>query len=137
MKTYTFLFFAFLLVSSCAEKAEETTTETTETMETAKKQLRHVVLFKLKDSTTTADIEKVKTAFAALPSQIEEIKGFEWGLNNSSEGLDKGYTHCFLLTFDSEEGRAAYLPHPAHKAFGDILTPYLEDVLVVDYWTTD
>ena len=36
---------------------------------------------------------------------------------------------------DSEEGRAVYLPHPAHKAFGKVLGPHLEDVLVLDYWT--
>ncbi|MGE5945005.1 MAG: Dabb family protein, partial [Flavobacteriales bacterium] len=55
-------------------------------------------------------------------------------LNNSPEGLNKGFTHCFLVTFDSEEDRAVYLPHPAHKAFIDILSPHLDDVLVIDYW---
>ena len=97
-------------------------------------QLRHVVLFKFKATATTEDIQKVEKAFAALPSKIAEIKSFEWGTNNSPEGLDKGFTHCFLLTFESEAGRATYLPHPDHKAFGDILGPHLEDVLVVDYW---
>ena len=96
--------------------------------------LRHVVLFKFKAETTPADIQKVEAAFAALPGQIPEIKGFEWGLNNSPEGLNKDFTHCFLLTFEREEDRAVYLPHPAHKAFGDVLSPHLDDVLVVDYW---
>ena len=104
-------------------KTEETT-----------KQLRHVVLFKFKESATPDDIKKVEEAFAALPSKIPEIKAFEWGTNNSPEGLDKGFTHCFFLTFDSEEGRSVYLPHPDHKAFGEGIGPYLEDVLVVDYW---
>ena len=99
-----------------------------------KKQLRHVVLFKFKESATDEDIKKVESAFTALPSKIPQIKGYEWGLNNSPESLDKGFTHCFFLTFDSEEDRAIYLPHPDHKAFGSILGPYLEDVLVVDYW---
>ena len=35
-------------------------------------------------------------------------------------------THCFLITFPSEEARAAYLPHPAHKEFVALLRPYLE-----------
>ncbi len=60
---------------------------------------------------------------------------YEWGLNNSPEGLEKGFTHCFFLTFKSEADRAIYLPHPDHKAFGSVLKPYLEDVLVIDYWT--
>ncbi len=97
--------------------------------------LRHVVLFKFKDNTKAEDIKKVEDAFHALPSKIKEIKGYEWGTNNSPEGLDKGFTHCFFLTFDSEEDRATYLPHPDHKAFGSVLGPHLDDVLVIDYWT--
>ncbi|MDH5400649.1 MAG: Dabb family protein [Cyclobacteriaceae bacterium] len=100
----------------------------------SKKQLRHVVLFKFKENTSAEDITKVEEAFAALPGKIPEIKGYEWGTNNSPEGLDKGFTHCFFLTFESEEGRAVYLPHPDHKAFGAVLGPHLEDVLVLDYW---
>lgn len=97
--------------------------------------LRHVVLFKFKDGTSAENIKKVEEAFTALPSKISQIQGYEWGLNNSPEGLEKGFTHCFFLTFKSEEDRAIYLPHPDHKAFGTVLTPYLDDVLVVDYWT--
>ena len=107
-------------------------------MENFKKQdsvLRQVVLFKFKENTSKEDIEKVEAAFSALPSKIPQIVGYEWGINNSPEGLDKGVTHCFFLTFHSEEDRAIYLPHPDHKAFGAILTPHLEDVTVVDYWT--
>ncbi|MDO6519775.1 Stress responsive A/B Barrel Domain [Zobellia uliginosa] len=96
--------------------------------------LRHVVLFKFKPETTKEDIKKVEEAFTALPSKIPQIVGYEWGLNNSPEGLNQGFTHCFFLTFNSEEDRAIYLPHPDHKAFGDILGPHLDDVLVVDYW---
>ncbi len=101
----------------------------------AKKQLRHVVLLKFKENTSAEDITKVEEAFAALPSKISEIKGFEWGINNSPESLNKGFTHSFLLTFDSEKGRSIYLPHPSHKAFGEVLGPVLDDVLVIDYWT--
>jgi len=97
--------------------------------------LRHVVLFKFKEGTSTAAIKKVEDAFSELPSKIPQIMSYEWGLNNSPEGLEKGFTHCFFLTFKSEKDRAIYLPHPDHKAFGQILSPYLDDVLVVDYWT--
>jgi len=100
-----------------------------------KKMLRHVVLFKFKDSATPAQIKEVEDAFRALPSKIKQIKGLEWGTNNSPENLDQGFTHCFFLTFDSEEDRAVYLPHPDHKAFGKVLGPHLDKVLVVDYWT--
>lgn len=99
--------------------------------------LRHVVMFKFKEESTEDDIQSVVDALANLPNEIPEIKGFEWGTNNSPENLNQGFTHCFTLTFDSEEGRAAYLPHPAHKAFGGILGPHLDKVMVIDYWTKD
>ena len=136
MKIYSLFLIGLLVVCSCT-KSKEQPAETTAAAESILKpaeQLRHVVLFKFKESATAADIAKIEAAFIALPSQIEEVKGFEWGLNNSPEGVDKGFTHCYFLTFDSEEGRAAYLPHPAHKAFGEVIGPHLEDVLVVDYW---
>ncbi|MBZ5858792.1 Dabb family protein [Flavihumibacter profundi] len=98
------------------------------------KVLRHVVLFKFKETSSAADIKKVEDAFRALPGQIKEIKSFEWGLNNSPENLNQGFTHCFFVTFNSEADRAVYLPHPAHKAFGEVLKPHLDKVLVIDYW---
>jgi hypothetical protein len=97
--------------------------------------LRHVVMLKFKEGTSAADVKKVEDAFRALPSKIKEIQSLEWGTNNSPENLNQGFTHCFFLTFNSEQDRAVYLPHPAHKAFGDVLGPHLDKVLVVDYWT--
>ena len=99
--------------------------------------LRHVVMFKFKDNTTPAQVKQVEDAFRALPSKIKEIKSFEWGTNNSPENLNQGLTHCFFLTFASEKDRGIYLPHPAHKAFGAVLTPYLDKVVVLDYWAKD
>ncbi|RMF41134.1 MAG: Dabb family protein [Planctomycetota bacterium] len=104
--------------------------------EKQEKVLRHVVLFKFKETSSAEDIQRVVDAFRALPAKIPQIADFEYGTNNSPEGLDRGFTHCFLLTFRSEEDRAAYLPHPDHRAFGQILRPHLADegVLVIDYW---
>ncbi len=96
--------------------------------------LRHVVLLHFRDDASDADIQRVVDAFCALPQQIDLIQDFEWGINNSLEGINDGFTHCFLLTFASEADRDAYLPHPAHRAFGKVLGPVKERVLVVDYW---
>lgn len=98
------------------------------------KLLRHVVLFKFKDSSSAADIKKVEDAFRELPSKIKSVKDFEWGTNNSPENINQGYTHCFFVSFASEKDREEYLPHPAHKAFVDVLKPHLDKVLVIDYW---
>ncbi len=113
------------------------TMTTTDTQAQTKKDrtLRHVVFFGFKSTATPEDIKKVEDAFAALPSKIKQIKAYEWGTNNSPEGLNQGHTHCFLLTFASEKDRDDYLVHPDHKAFGAILGPYLEKVTVLDFWS--
>lgn len=98
------------------------------------KQLRHVVLFKFTEGTDAAKLKEITDAFAALPSKIDVIRDFEWGTDVSTEKLSKGFTHCFFVTFADAAGRDAYLPHPAHKEFVDLVKPHLEDVTVVDYW---
>jgi hypothetical protein len=99
--------------------------------------LRHVVLFKFKDTATAEQIQAVEEAFRALPGKVAEIRAFEWGTDVSVEGLAQGFTHCFFVTFDDAEARDTYLPHPDHKAFGALLRPILDKVLVIDYIAKD
>lgn len=96
--------------------------------------LRHVVLFKFKETATNEQVKTIEAAFKALPAKINLIKHFEWGTNNSPEKLNQGLTHCFFLGFKSEKDRDAYLIHPAHKAFTELAGPLIDKVTVVDYW---
>jgi len=97
--------------------------------------LRHVVMFGWSENTPAASIDKIVDAFKSLPGKIKEIKGFEWGINNSPEKLNQGLTHCFTLTFNSEKDRDTYLVHPDHQEFVKALTPAPTHVTVLDYWT--
>ncbi len=99
--------------------------------------LRHVVRFKFKEDTTPEQVEAIEDAFGQLPSKVSEIVDYEWGTNNSPEGLTKGFTHCFLVTFNDQKGRDVYLPHAAHKEFVKLAGPHFADVLVVDYVAKD
>ncbi len=96
--------------------------------------LRHVVLFAFVDEATAEDVQAIEEAFAALPGKIDVIHDFEWGTDVSVENAARGFTHCFFVTFRSAEDRDAYLPHPDHKAFGQLLRPILSQSLVFDYW---
>lgn len=102
-----------------------------------KSKLRHVVAFKFKDTATKEQIKQVEDAFRDLKKKIPQIAEFEWGLNNSPENLNKGCTHGFILTFNSEKDRDIYLPHPAHKEFGKLVGPLIADVFVIDFWTKE
>ena len=96
--------------------------------------LQHVVCFKFKSTATPEDIRKVEQAFHALQQKIPQIMALEWSTNVSKEHRDKGFTHCFIVTFKSELDRDIYLEHPDHKAFGKIAGPVLDDVFVIDFW---
>ena len=100
------------------------------------KMLRHVVLVKFKESSSKEEVLKVVDGFRGLPGKISEVAAFEYGTNNSPEGLASGFTHCFQYTFKTEKDRDTYLPHADHKAFVDGALPHIEKVLVVDYWAS-
>jgi len=101
-------------------------------------QVKHVVVFKYKATATPQQIDEVTAAFKALKGKIPGIVSFEYGVNNSPEGLNKGFTHVYLLTFDNAKSRDAYLPHPEHKKFGELLGKLgvLEEPFVVDFQVT-
>ncbi|HTI68736.1 MAG TPA: Dabb family protein [Candidatus Limnocylindria bacterium] len=102
-----------------------------------KSKLHHVVSFKFKDSASKEDIKKVEDAFRALKAKIPLIGTYDWGTNCSPEGLNKGFTHAFLLTFKTEKDRNDYLVHPDHKEFGKLIGPYIADVMVIDFWSKE
>ena len=95
--------------------------------------LRHLVLLRFKPTAARADVAAIEAAFGALRTLVPGVSGLEWGTDASPEGLAKGFTHAFMLSFAGAAERDAYLPHPAHQAFVAQLTPVLDDVLVLDY----
>lgn len=98
--------------------------------------LRHIVLFAFKEEVGQEAIEQLHTSFVELAALIPAVQHVEWGLNDSPENFHQGFTHCYLLTFASEEDRdKSYSPHPLHQAFVRNLQPLVEKVLVVDYWS--
>jgi len=98
------------------------------------KVLRHVVMYKFKDTATAEQVREVVAAFAGLPKEIDGIIGYEAGTNVSQEGKSEGYTHVFVVTFQTEASRDAYLKHPAHDAYVQVVKDKREKVIVFDYW---
>jgi len=96
--------------------------------------LNHVVSFKFKSTATPEDIKKVEEAFQALKKKISQVESLEWGTNVSKENRDKGFTHCWILTFKNEKDRDSYIQHPEHAAFVKVALPSVDDVFVIDFW---
>jgi len=118
-----FILFALLATSFLTTHAQNRTGE-----------LKHVVLFTFKASSSAKEVENVAHTFAKLYGKVPQVKNMQWGINMSPEHLDQGFTHCFTLTFNSEKDLADYQLHPEHKAFQAVLKPHMDKVFVVDYF---
>ena len=99
--------------------------------------IKHIVCFKFLDNSSPSEIKKIEKLFLSLQEKIPGVLRIEGGENNSPENLNKGLTHCFIITFKDALARANYLPHPEHQKFVSQLKPCLDDVLVIDFESHD
>ena len=95
--------------------------------------IKHIVLFKFKATTTETQIEDAFHNLTGLKDLIAGLAEFIGGPYSSPEGLNQGYTHGFLMTFDSREARDAYLPHPEHERVKSQIAPLVESVVAFDF----
>lgn len=100
--------------------------------------IRHIVAFKFAARVSENEKINVVNQFLALKKQIPTIFSLEAGLNNSTEGLDKGFTHIFIVTFRSLKDRDDYVyRNRAHEKFKTLVGPLLDGgshgVVVLDF----
>ena len=86
--------------------------------------IRHIVLLKLKEETTTEAIEGISNALASMPEQIPEISNYVFGkdIAVSAGSADIG----IMADFDSVENYKTYSTHPAHvAAVQNVIKPHV------------
>ncbi|OAY67687.1 putative protein Pop3 [Ananas comosus] len=98
--------------------------------------VKHVLVAKFKDEVAPEKVEDLIKGYANLVSLIEPMKAFHWGRDVSVENMHQGFTHVFESTFESLEGIAEYVAHPAHVEFANRFLPALEKVIIIDYKPT-
>lgn len=94
---------------------------------------RHYGMFQFKEGISESEIENCFITMKAMVGKIPGLMDMEYGQYDSTEGLNDGYTHGFIMTFDSPESREAYLPHPIHEKVKDVVVPKLERLVVFDF----
>lgn len=96
--------------------------------------VKHIVLFKLKESLSTEEKQYVmndfKAAIEALPATIPSIRKIFVGLNINS---DEKWDICLESEFDTLDDVKAYAIHPAHVAAAGILKEAKQDRACTDY----
>ena len=96
-------------------------------------EVKHFGVFQFKAEITP---ERVETCFREMHDMVGKIPGLLdmiYGPYDSGEGLNDGFTHGFIMSFESPEARDDYLPNPVHERVKDIVVPCLERVIVFDF----
>jgi len=88
--------------------------------------IHHLVLLRIRKDAAPAAVERMFQALAGLQAKIPGILSFSGGPYSSPEGLNRGYTHGFAMTFRDAAARDAYLPHPEHEKVKEIVLALLD-----------
>ncbi|MDI7861419.1 Dabb family protein [Rhizobiaceae bacterium n13] len=81
----------------------------------------HCVFLRFKAAVSAAEKQAIFDSIADLKSVIPGMIDVKAGSNVSPEGLHGGFADGFIVTFEDEAARDAYLVHPDHVAVGDRL----------------
>jgi len=96
--------------------------------------VKHIVLFKLKETLSREEKLKVmndfKAAIEALPAKIDFIRNIFVGLNVNP---DEKWDICLDSEFDTLADVNAYVTHPDHVAAAGLLKDVKVDRACVDY----
>lgn len=95
--------------------------------------VRHIAILEFKSEITQPQIDHCFAELNGMVGKIPGLLGMEHGPYRSDEGLNDGFTHGFIMTFDTPESRDAYLPHPEHERVKSVVVPCLERVIVFDF----
>ena len=104
-------------------------------------QFKHIVLLRFKPQTEREAIAEIFESLDELQEHIPGIVEICSGPYESPEGLHKGFTHAFIVTFADGESRDAYLDHPAHEKVKQLIVKELAgglaDVIAFDFKVCD
>lgn len=95
--------------------------------------IRHLLLIAFVSDITSENLSRVREGFLGIPDVVGGVSGVEWGVNNSPENMNAGFTHSVLMTFLDESALLNYLHHPEHEKLKEIFRPFILDIIVFDY----
>ncbi|MES4793103.1 MAG: hypothetical protein C4321_09085, partial [Chloroflexota bacterium] len=80
--------------------------------------IKHCVLLKFRTDVPPESVTASFEELAALKESIPGLLDFAGGAYSSPEGLNRGYTHGFVMSFESAAHRDVYLSHAGRPATG-------------------
>ncbi|MBR2284369.1 MAG: Dabb family protein [Ruminococcus sp.] len=97
--------------------------------------IRHIVMFKLKDTDGRTEYENALEArerFNAVINGVENLKKGELVINSQAAPADN-YTISLICDFDTIDDLNAYQVHPVHKEFAAFLGTIKTGRACIDY----
>ena len=88
--------------------------------------IHHLVVLKIKKDAKPAQVTRMFADLDGLKKKIPGLVSFAGGPYYSPEGLNRGFTHGFVMTFRDAAARDGYLPHPEHEKVKERILPLLE-----------
>ncbi len=86
--------------------------------------IRHVVLLKLKEETTSEHVQAIAAALAELPSKIPQIQKYVFGKDLAVSDTTSDFG--IIADFEDLESYKAYSTHPAHvEAVVNVIKPHV------------
>lgn len=97
--------------------------------------VKHIVMFKLKDTEGKTAYENALEAKERFNDVIENVKELKKGeiVINSKDADQSNYTISLLCDFETIDDLNAYQVHPAHVAFGKFIGTVKTDRACIDY----
>jgi hypothetical protein len=99
--------------------------------------ITHMVLLRIRKDAPRKDVERIFSELALLKEKIPGLLSFSGGPYSSPEGMQKGFTHGFSMTFRDAAARDVYLPHPEHERVKKLVLAALDGghdgVVAFDY----
>lgn len=93
--------------------------------------LKHVVMFKFKNSTSESAIAEVEKELGGLPTIIPEIMEFECGRDVLRS--ERSYDFALVSEFQNLENMQRYQVHPEHQKVVVKLKEICDSILIVDF----
>ncbi|EOX4430020.1 Dabb family protein [Vibrio alginolyticus] len=95
--------------------------------------IKRILMLKFKYQADAKAVNDILLQMESLPSKIDGITSVDSGVDQSPEGMNKGFTHIVQLIFTDKDAHQRYLPHPEHDAVKKLCMPIIEDMLIFDY----
>ena len=95
--------------------------------------VQHMVLLKFKADVSQQRIDEIYAMLAGMQDKIDGITHYSGGRYSSPEGFNRGFTHGFLVTFESVAARDNYLPHPDHEPVKNAILETAAEVIAFDF----